>query len=398
MIRFVWIFLGAFFSLSSLYSHEQLTINEFLQSAKASYQQASQNSEVIHFVMGNESADLDSFVSSIAYAYLLKNERPQLTFIPLINLYREEMTLRKDILLLLKTLNISTDHLLFLDDGVPLDSFHNEKRLRFNLVDHNLLRPRQEHLAEAVESIIDHHADEDKKYPLLESKLIAVVGSATTLVTEKILSAHQITMTPELATFLLAPILMDTANLQSAEKTTVRDILAAETLKLAALDTIPHNFYDMLLSAKNNVSGLSPEMLLSKDFKEYLDGKILYGIASLPPAICWGAEDISSLQGVLKRYASERQLAFLIVLMAHEEPRGPKRRIIIYSPSGQLLSACAHYIQTDETLRGILIPWSEACNPFANFYFTEQFISRKQLQPMFHFSENQDIRSFLEEN
>jgi hypothetical protein len=49
----------------------QPSISDFLLSAKKQYEQTltdSDNSKMIHVVMGNESADLDSIVSSIAYA------------------------------------------------------------------------------------------------------------------------------------------------------------------------------------------------------------------------------------------------------------------------------------------------------------------------------------------
>lgn len=409
MLKLLFICWGVFFSFNSLWAADvQLTTADFLHSAKEQYQSRvadeshrPQNMQAIHFVMGNESADLDSIVSSIAYAYLLHHEQAGANelYIPLLNIYREEIELRKDILYLFQQLNISTEDLLFLDDQVPLDTLFAQGRLRFNLVDHNVLRPRQEHLSDAVERIVDHHADENKQYPLMseENKVIAVLGSAATLVSEKMLSSSQIGMTPELATLLLGPILIDTFNLQSTEKTTERDIQAVEILRSIAADATPPNFYDELLAAKNDISGLSPAMLLSKDFKEYLDGKLLYGISSLPATVCWGAEDVPSIRPVLEKYAKDRGLAFLIVLMNNQDPQGPKRKIMVYSPSERLLNAFNAYVQTDQVLNGVLMPDPTQVDNQVSIYYANTFTARKQLQPLFHFSQNPELIAIFEE-
>lgn len=401
MWRLLLIFMSVLFSFHSLDAQVQLTTSDYLHSSKERYQGIYFHprffpinlQEKVHFVMGNESADLDSIVSSIAFAYLLYHEnnssQGEELYIPLLNIHRDEIALHKDLLYLFQLLNISTDDLLFLDDHVPLDLLFMQDRLRFNLVDHNLLRPSQEHLSNAVERIVDHHADENKQYPLItpENKTIAIVGSATTLIAEKMLSSQQITMTPELALLLLGPILIDTSNLQSLEKTTERDIKAAETLKALAADIIPQDFYEELLKAKNDISGLTPSMLLSKDFKEYLDGELLYGISSLPTTICWWTEDVSLIRPVLEKYAKDRELSYLILLMANDDPKGPKRKIIVYSPSQELLQAFDAYVRTDEALSHVLIPGPVSSDHQLSFYWTEQFIARKQLQPLFHFSE-----------
>lgn len=400
MFRLIFLFLGLIFSFNSLRAQDQLTPSDFLHTAKERYQNIyfqprffpGNLQEKVHYVLGNESADLDSIASSIAFAYLLyheNNSKQGELYIPLLNMHRVELALRKDVLYLFQLLNISADDLLFLDDDVPLRLLFVQNRLRFNLVDHNILRPSQEYLSNAVERIVDHHADENKQYPLLtpENKTIAIVGSAATLVSEKMLPSHQITMTPELATLLLGPILIDTSDLQSVEKTTTRDIDAVETLKPFASEIMPQDFYKKLLTAKNDISGLTPSMLLSKDFKEYLDGKLLYGISSIPSSISWWTEDAAFIGPVLEKYAKERELSLLILLMANNDPQGPKRKIIIYSASQKLLQAFDTYVQTDEALSHILIPGPASGHDQMSFYWTEQFIARKQLQPLFHFSE-----------
>ncbi len=405
MIRFFILLMLTIFSFNTLRAEPDLKISEFLHSSKKNYNkiiQKPKNTQKIHFVMGNESGDLDSIISSISYAYLLSQQEGATEneiYLPLLNFYREEIDLRKDIFFLFQLLQVSTDDLLFIDDNVPLDELLQQDRLRFNLVDHNALRPRQEHLSNAVERIVDHHADENKNYPLLTegNKTIAVVGSAATLVTEKILSQEHITIAPELAMMLLAPILIDTTNLQSQDKTTERDIQAAEALQSIALEIMPEGFYEELLKAKNDITGLTPAMLLSKDFKEYLDGELLYGISSLPSSVSWGPENLSEIVPVIEKYAQDRGLAYLIILMTNPDPKGPKRQLIVFSPSENLLMAFDAYVKADEALANLLMPGPESENSKLNFYMAEKLVARKQLQPLFHFSENPEIKSIFEQ-
>lgn len=396
MLRLLCILLTSIFLFNTLSANTQKNISDYLHSSKEHYTtilSSQENSQEIHFVMGNESADLDSIFSSISYAYLLNSENKDQIYIPLLNMYREELSLRKDTLYLIELLNISPDDLLFLDDNVPLDLLFSQNRLRFNLVDHNVLRPRQEHLSPAVERIVDHHADENKEYPLLtqENKEIVIVGSAATLIAEKMLSNPEMVLTPELSTMLLAPILIDTSNLQSLEKTTEKDIHAVEMLQSLADGFMPEGFYEKLLAAKNDISGLTPAMLLSKDFKEYLDGELLYGISSIPSSVSWWAEDIATIKPILEKYASERELSFLILLMANNDPEGPKRKIIVYSLSPELMQGFVTYVQADEALNKILIPGPVSNDDQVSLYWTEKLIARKQLQPLFHFSQISEV-------
>lgn len=378
------------------------SLSDFLKSSKAEYQTiqySPENREKIHFVMGNESGDLDSIVSSISLSYFLHFNQleEQELYLPLLNLYREEIELRKDVLYLFQLLQISVEDLLFLDDQIPLDRLFDQDRLRLTLVDHNVLRPRQEHLSKAVERIVDHHVDENKEYPLLknENKLIAIVGSAATLVANQILENTNFNIEPEFATLLLAPILIDTANLQSPEKTTEKDQEITKRLQFYGSTLIPAQFYETLLKEKNDVIGLTPAMLLSKDFKEYLDGSLLYGISSLPSTVSWWTEDLSLIQPVIEKFAVDRGLAFLILLMNNQDPNGPKRKIIVYSPFSRLLKAFDQYIESNAVLSSMLLP--QQSEDHISFYWAEQFISRKQLQPLFHFSQDPNIVLIFEE-
>jgi exopolyphosphatase len=375
---------------SSLFSIEY-TIADFLSVSKEKYEQvmtSPHHSETIHFVMGNESADLDSIVSSISYAYLLQDSLPNELYIPLLNIERNELALRKDALYLFQLFDVNPDTILFLDDNVPMEQLFEQQRLRLNLVDHNTLKPRQAHLSAAVERIVDHHADENREYPLVrkEDKLVTVAGSNATLIAEKFIAAGDNIISPELATFLLGPILIDTSNLKSANVTS-RDRLIAEELQALVSSFAPHDYYQILAAAKSDVVGFTPEMFMKKDFKEYLDGNFLYGMSTIPHTISWGLEDIETIAPIIRKMCVEHELDFLILLMAGREPQ-TKKKMLVYSPVINLSRAFDGYIKTNAVFKDLFVKDFFLENFQMGMYSTGKSISRKQLQPLFNFKEN----------
>lgn len=71
----------------------------------------------IHVVLGNESCDLDSVVSSLVFAYFRKEHTYQdklgHVVLPILNLNSEELNLRTEVCYVLEEVGISRDHLLF---------------------------------------------------------------------------------------------------------------------------------------------------------------------------------------------------------------------------------------------------------------------------------------------
>lgn len=90
----------------------------------------------LHIVFGNESFDLDSFVSSLIWAYILECEFDRIksggnsdyfaeplpnkcAIIPVVPLSREDIELRGDIVFLMRSLGLDLDSLIYLyEDGV----------------------------------------------------------------------------------------------------------------------------------------------------------------------------------------------------------------------------------------------------------------------------------------
>lgn len=373
------------FYVSPLLSFEN-AIADFLSVSKEKYEKAMATphlSETIHFVIGNESADLDSIVSSISYAYLLQDSFPNELYIPLINIERNELALRKDALYLFQLFDIHSDTILFLDDNVPLELLFEQQRLRLNLVDHNVLKPRQANLSASVERIVDHHADENREYPLVrkENKLVTVAGSNATLIAEKFIASGH-TVSPELATFLLGPILIDTSNLKSANVTS-RDRVVAEELQALVSSFMPQDYYQALAAAKSDVFGFTPEMLMKKDFKEYLDGNFLYGMSTIPHTISWGSEDIETIAPIIRKLCADHELDFLILLMAGRKPQ-TKKNMLVYSPAIDFSRAFDRYIKTNVVFKDLFVTDFFLEDFQMGMYSTSKSISRKELQPLFN--------------
>ncbi|KAJ2385841.1 hypothetical protein H4S02_004138, partial [Coemansia sp. RSA 2611] len=134
-------------------------------------------------VLGNESADLDSMVSSLALAYDLSTKTPH-PVVPIINTPRADLVLRPECSLLLshtlEAAGASLSSLTFIDDvdlaRHPMDIW---------LVDHNAPASRQAFLEPYVRGIVDHHVDEGKCLGAKERQ-IEVVASCATLVAQRL--------------------------------------------------------------------------------------------------------------------------------------------------------------------------------------------------------------------
>lgn len=232
---------------------------------------------VVNVVMGNSSADLDSMVCAILYAYSATLATSEL-HVPLFNLEREDIELRRDAVTLFQEQKIDYNLVPCVGD-ICLDSLHSSNQLSLTLVDHNALAPSQNGLEEAVVTIIDHHKDENT-CPQAK-RTIEPAGSCSTLVLEYLLLTSPHAMTRELAIVVLCTILLDTQNLDSSKKSFLpKDIHMAERLiKQTGADRA--HYYDTLLEKRSEIDGLSVRQLLRKDAKRAVVGNQAMYIAGL---------------------------------------------------------------------------------------------------------------------
>jgi len=116
--------------------------------------------ESIHFVIGNESCDLDSAVSSLVLAYTLhtlkhSEQKGKPIVIPLLNVPRRKLGLRTEITFWLQdAAKISLKSVICKDEINWNDLRSSEKKVIISLVDHNENK-EMESTGEIIQ-IIDH--------------------------------------------------------------------------------------------------------------------------------------------------------------------------------------------------------------------------------------------------
>jgi len=356
-------------------------------------------------VLGNEAADLDSIVCAITHAFgaHVLQGRPA---VPLINIPRAELSLRPEVRWLLDDLRLPTAALTFTDD-VDLSALEARPNAGVVLVDHNLLCPSQEHLGGLVRGVIDHHADEGRYVDqCADCRVIRPVGSAATLVAERLLAApaFQPHLTPPLAKLLLAPILLDTVNLDPAHHkvTPADEAMAAALLTMLAgpapadRDRARSSLFEMLQKEKQNTSRLSLDDSLRRDFKTFTFGGHAVGIASvLDGAEALAAKDPDRFFDVCDAFAAQHHLTCLLVMCAFSVGEEFQRELIVLQPApADPTTTTAAVFDTltaaleghpDLTLRPMECPLCRgtSATPAARFYRgLPGAFSRKRLAPL----------------
>eukprot|EP01064_Diplonema_japonicum_P032589 TRINITY_DN6165_c0_g1_i1.p1 TRINITY_DN6165_c0_g1~~TRINITY_DN6165_c0_g1_i1.p1 ORF type:complete len:382 (+),score=108.30 TRINITY_DN6165_c0_g1_i1:49-1146(+) len=286
-------------------------------------------------VMGNESCDMDSIVTSLVYATYLsqKEKRP---VVPILNVEREDLALRSETTWALQDAGVDLEKVIFAPE-VDWDQVGE-----IVLVDHNLLCPAQSTLGPKVIEVLDHHADSGKYIDQCRNRAIRTVGSASTLAAivilqgnpmeeEPILSPTKGAMCDMVAKLLLGTIMVDTMNNDPAmKKTTPLDRLATKHLSemvwgADAEDGRRDELYKKLSIEKFNTSGLTIQMSLRKDYKKFSFSDVEVGMASI-------LESLESLAGKgdlhaeMEQYKAKHNLDILII-MSLTQTNGIEREI-----------------------------------------------------------------------
>lgn len=358
---------------------EQETIGNFL---KRTHEEVKKRGTV-HLVLGNQSADLDSIVSAIAIAYSGCFEG---FYIPLINIPKDELFLRKDVLHVFDTLDIDPDVLLYREDLEPLTGFG--KSVFITLVDHNELAPGQEHLGKLVERVIDHRHDGNVGYPLMpESEKIIKRNASNSTIVAQIISEH-CCLSPQAAYMLLSAILLDTRNITNL-LVSDEDIATANMLKAIAGEYYSDSLFDILYQLRHDVHDLSPDLILRRDYKLFNEGKLLYGMATIPTEVSWSVENLTVWHGAFIELA-EKQNIHLLCTIGY---RGLDRTLIVYIPDQKLAKAFQKHVKKTSELNRELA-FEEHCPEEGLFFYTHR-LGRKLLQPLFSFAESAEIQNAL---
>lgn len=353
-------------------------LHDYLDRARTLVEQG----EARRFVLGNESADLDSMASAVACGYFLTELAPDggAPFVPLVNVPRADYKLRTEAVFLFDAVGIGPERLTFIDE-VDLDALRAGGELQLVLVDHNVLAAGQAALADAVTGIIDHHKDEGG-HPGLALRIVAPVGSAATLVAERLLEHDASRVEAGLAKLLLGTILLDTVNLDpAARRATASDLAAAAQLEsICGADR--GALFERLQFEKFNVATLDTADLLRKDYKAYRFGEVRCGIASvLLPVAQWLEKD-PGLATSLATFARAQDLDLLLAMNAYTDPEF-RRELVVWSEDAALRRRVLEFLRAGDLGLAPIEGENAPGNPeVALFSQANAAYSRKKLQPL----------------
>lgn len=338
-----------------------------------------------HIVLGNESADLDSVVSSLMMAYYkqIASSSAASSHLPVINIPRKELRLRADILFLLDRLRIDQTDLTFINE-IDLSDQTTNRPSALTLVDHNQLAPHQAHLTKWVITIIDHHI-ESGQYDQAVEKTIQPAGSTATLLWRLFTQNHSHELDRDLARFLLAPILVDTALLGDPVKTTDLDQEAATWLGTNAMINTTV-FYDLLQAKKRDLTHLTAQEVLKKDYKAWHWNAQTGGISSTPERVEALLKTKAGLLNAVEKRVLENHFDFYMIMGSSVTPN-PSRDLLIWCHDHRLVERLTGHLQ--KSAIGLeKTPFPPVLAPIeAPFYYFQQknaLFSRKQMAAELH--------------
>jgi exopolyphosphatase len=295
-------------------------------------------------VTGNESADLDSCASSILTAYFYHqslDKAPTNAFrpdavIPLLNIPREDLDLRPELLYLLSKLDVNASNLFCLDDLTKLvsDGTLVKSNCHAFLVDFNRLTGTLADLIDdRVVGVLDHHDDEGY-YKSANPRIVQKTGSCSSLVVNywnKQLSGLP-TKDEGLLQLACAPLLVDTANLTS--KVEKPDLESFELLKKLSEEFPYDSFFQTIQKHKKNLEGMSGRDILRKDYKQWDNEgsttKLRLGISSVQQSLDWLLNEHKRFDKDILSSARERDVDVYVVMTSFIKDDKFSRELIIY--------------------------------------------------------------------
>ncbi len=229
----------------------------------------------------------------------------------------------------------------------------NPPRLRIIMVDHNEAEQALGALEEAeLIEILDHHRLGNAPTRMPIRFTVDVVGSTSTLVTERIEEAG-LSAPPEIAGMLLSGVLSDTL-LFASPTTTERDKVAADRLGRWAFswnsplagETL-QSFGKLVLEAGAGLSTRSPEEIINADIKTYEAGGFKFSISQAEVTdLMQLREHLESLSSALAEHRRVRGLDFSM-LMITDVVRSSSSILINNSPP--ILEDLPYPLQVDGT-------------------------------------------------
>ncbi|KAI9493224.1 hypothetical protein BDB00DRAFT_380188 [Zychaea mexicana] len=355
-------------------------IDGFLDSVKERVSTVSDNQNVV-IVTGNDSADLDSIISALLFAYISNQQSPDVLYIPLVKVPLADLELRPEVGFVLESAGVNYKKLICIDH-IGLPALY-DANARVFLVDHNrLTAPFDENKwRERVNGVLDHHVDENQ-YTDTPIRIITTVGSCTTLVVLQFPGIFSNDKT--LSQLAVGPILVDTIGLRwDFGKTTETDEKAYDIVRKLASPSLT---YDAIEQVKSRIQHLCTRDLLRKDYKEWVVDGYRVGTSSLS----WnfqgwidrdGAEDIVQKT---QEYINERQLDMEVILTGYNGEDGLYRRELALFVSHTALLLVKATLESDDSVGLKQFPFINAQSSSGVAFYSQGNVklSRKQIWPL----------------
>ncbi|KAF3345557.1 Vacuolar membrane protein [Verticillium dahliae VDG2] len=304
----------------------------FLAQARAALTAPRRPNTPLTLVVGNESADLDSLCSAVLYAYLRSTTPAQPTLhIPLSNLPRADLALRPELTAALARARLRPSDLLTLDD---LADTLTPESTRWVLVDHNAL-----------------------------TGTLAARGFGSRVVGCGGRSAQE-AADAGAAWLGLAAVLVDTAGLKAADKTTPRDVRAVEFLERLVVGTGQEQAYGRdaylgeLSRVKEDLSGMALRDVWRKDYKQWYEGGRVLGVSAVPQGLRYLIDesangDQDGLLKALNDWVDERGLDVGVVMTTLHPGGDFQRELLVWAFSEGAAQAVEAFVKTNERELGL---------------------------------------------
>ncbi|XP_071657813.1 protein prune homolog 2 isoform X5 [Patagioenas fasciata] len=300
-------------------------MEEFLQRAQSKLNR-SKRLEKVHVVLGNKSCDLDSLISTLAYAYFLdKVSPPDILCLPVLNIPRRDFSYFTETRFILEELNIPESFHIFRDE-INLHQLNAEGKLSLTLVNSNMLTSEDKSLESAVVKVINPDEKGDGSLELQ--------ASSSSLVVKEILQEAPELITQQLAYLLRGSILFKSLE---ADRITEQQEKVLSILEERFPDLPPREeIISVLQETQFNTQGVSIEEVMLKDLKEISDGEIKVAISTVYMTL----EDCvlhRNLIGDLKVFIDKYGFDVLVILAnCLSNEKQTKRQIAVYSENLEL--------------------------------------------------------------
>lgn len=307
----------------------------------------------VHVVLGNESCDLDSAVSSLVIAFLyhqVKSTKNRI-IIPVLNISRKDISLHSEVTYFLEETDISID-IIICKDEIDLKKLYSKKLLYLILVDHNVLPSYENEMESTVIEIIDHHIQEFKERENCQMT-IEQVGSCCTLVAERVFKTDEKLMDPQIALLLYGSIILDTFCLdKAAQIATSKDREIAKKLEIFLDGVSKEEVFEVLHSAKFDPSFLTAEDILRKDLKIISHNNIKVGISAIPCLLSIFNNKFD-LEISIPKFCTDNGYVALVIMTLNIEKKTKHitREIAVYSPNSDLQMQICKALELESNLQ-----------------------------------------------